>query len=464
MSKISMKSLKTLVFTLTLCFSALLAQAQVEEITIEKAVELALENNVQYKQAKNNIINNKESILQAKGNFLPNLNGNFGGGSSSGFQFNNATGEFDDFIINSLSGGLSAGINVFNGFRNIETLRQAESSNVSAEKRLERLKEQVIFDTATSYLTILLNRNLVEISEENLKASQEQLSLVLEQVKVGARPIVDQYNQESVVATNELDLIRRTNELNISQLRLVRSLQLDPLKKYSFAQPGVNITNMTPKSYNLSDLYDMAMQNRSDLEAQLADIEASKNAINIAKSGLYPTISASANLSSRYNDQTRAFELINGTPERVKVDFNDQFFTRNVQRSGNVSLRIPIFNNFSVRRNIESAKVQFKNAQIQLKDQKLGVMVEVQQALNDYNALVKEFETNDKALLASKQNFEITRERYNVGASTLIELTQANAQYVNAQSNSVRTVYNLIFQEKVLDFFVGRLTQDLTIN
>lgn len=459
-----MKSLKTVVFILTLCFSSTMMFAQVEEISIEKAVELALENNVQYKQAKNNIINNTEAILQAKGNFLPSINGNFGGGSSSGFQFNNATGEFDDFIINSLNGGIGANINVFNGFRNIETLRQAESSNVSAEKRLERLKEQVIFETATSYLNILLNKNLVEISEENLKASEEQLNLVKEQVKVGARPVVDQYNQESVVANNELDLIRRTNELNISEIRLIRSLQLDPQANYSFSQPGVSVENLAPKTFSLNNLYDLAIQNRSDLEAQLYDIEASKNAINIAKSGLYPSITASANLSSRYNDQTRAFEIVNGTPERVKVDFNEQFYTRNVQRSGNVSLRIPIFNNFSVRRNVESAKVQYKNAQIQLKDQKLGVMVEVKQALNDYNALVKEFETNEKALLASKQNFEITRERYNVGASTLIELTQANAQYVNAQSNSVRTVYNLVFQEKVLDFFVGRLTEDLTVN
>lgn len=464
MSKQFMKLLKTLFITLTICFSSILLHAQSEEINIEKAIELALENNVQYKQARNNIINNKEAILQAKGNFLPSVNGNFGGGSSSGFQFNNATGEFDDFIINSLSGGVGANMDIFSGFRNIETLRQAESSNISAEKRLERLKEQVIFDTATAYLNILLNKNLVEISEENLKASQEQLNLVKEQVKVGARPIVDQYNQESVVATNELDLIRRTNELNISEIRLVRSLQLDPLKKYAFVQPGVDINGMAPKTYSLTNLYDMAMQNRSDLEAQVSDIEASKNAINIAKSALYPSITGSLNLSSRYNDQTRAFELINDVPTRVKVDFNDQFFTRNVQRSGNVSLRIPIFNNFSVRRNIQSAQVQYKNAQIQLNDQKLGVMVEVKQALNDYNALVKEFETNDKALLASKQNFEITRERYNVGASTLIELTQANAQYVNAQSNSVRTVYNLIFQEKVMDFFVGRLTEDLTIN
>jgi outer membrane protein len=464
MPNLSMKLFKTLVFTITLCFSSLLLHAQVEEITIEKAVELALENNVQYKQARNNITNNKEAILQAKGDFLPSINGNFGGGASSGFQFNNATGEFDDFIINSFNGGIGTNVNIFNGFRNIETLRQAEFTNESAEKRLERLKEQVIFETATSYLTILLNKNLVEISEENLNASEEQLNLVMEQVKVGARPIVDRFNQESVVATNELDLIRRTNELNISEIRLVRALQLDPLKQYSFAQPGVELDQMMPKTYSLTSLYDTAMENRSDLEAQLSDIEASKNAINIAKSGLYPSLTASANFSSRYNDQTRAFEVINGTPERVKVDFNNQFFTRNVQRSGNVSLRVPIFNNFSVRRSVQSAKVQYKNAQIQLKDQKLGVMVEVKQALNDYNALVKEFETNDKALLASKQNFDITRERYNVGASTLIELTQANAQYVNAQSNSVRTVYNLIFQEKVMDFFVGRLTEEITIN
>lgn len=465
-----MKSLiSVLLLTLAFITSSLQAQ-QKEVITLEKAIELALENNNQYNQAKNNLINNKESVLQAKGNFLPNLNANMRGGTSSGFQFNNATGEFNNFIINSISGGINAGMTVFNGFQNIETLRQAENNEVSAQKRLERLREQVIFDTATGFLNILLNRNLLQIAEENVQAQQEQLKLVKEQVNVGSRPIVDQYNQESVVATNELEVIRAENNLLLSETRMIRILQLDPSIEYDFVQPDVNIENIYPKKYDLQELYATALMNRSDLEAQKKDIMSAQNAIAIARSNLYPSISLSAGWSSRYNDQTRdlVFDATTGLPLRdaqgnilrEPVGFNDQFFDRNVQTNASVSLQIPIFNNFQVRRAIEQAKVQYKNARLNLNDQELGVMVEVRQAFNDYMALAKEFETNEKALLFSKQNFETTQERYRVGASTLIELTQANAQYVNAQSNSIRTVYNLIFQERVLDFFIGKLQEE----
>lgn len=92
----------------------------------------------------------------------------------------------------------------------------------------------------------------------------------------------------------------------------------------------------------------------------------------------------------------------------------------------------------------------------------LQVVQEVTQAYNDYSSFLKQKDATQKSLIAAEKAFETQQERYNVGASTLIELSQAQANFVSAQSNFTQSIFNLIFQEKLLDFYLGKLA-DQTI-
>ena len=93
-----------------------------------------------------------------------------------------------------------------------------------------------------------------------------------------------------------------------------------------------------------------------------------------------------------------------------------------------------------------------------LQNTQLQVIQEITQALNDYSSYSAQLVAAEKSLVASEKAFETQQERYNVGASTLIELSQAQTQYFNAQSSRTSALYNLIFQEKLLDYYVGKLS------
>jgi outer membrane protein len=121
-------------------------------------------------------------------------------------------------------------------------------------------------------------------------------------------------------------------------------------------------------------------------------------------------------------------------------------------------MSIPLFNNLNNRTSIQRSKINLKNAKLNLDNSKLQVIQEVTQAYNDYTSILKQFEASEKAMIASEKSFETQQERYNVGASTLIELSQAQSNYVTAQSNRSQALYNLIFQEKLLDYYLGRLS------
>ena len=221
--------------------------------------------------------------------------------------------------------------------------------------------------------------------------------------------------------------------------------------------PTADELSLIPTDLNLQEMVDAALQNRSDLRAQEFAIESNQNNMRIARTNLMPTLSASANISSSYTDQF--IDRITGE----SVGFSDQFFDLSIRRSIGFSIQIPIFNRWDNRTTLQSAQIQLKNSRLELDNIRFQISEEVRQAYNDYVAVTKELETTEKALIAAERAFETEQQRYNVGASTLIELNQANANYVQAQSNRVQAVYNFVFQEKVIDYFLGRLADEIQL-
>lgn len=449
-----------LVFIIILGLPFLLqAQDNVEIITLNKAIDIALRNNYQLKQARNDLELAEYQEFSEKADFLPSLNSNVSGQKRIGRQFNQVTGDFGDFTINGFSTGLNTSISIFNGFENINSLRSSLFNTESLEQSLQRVRETLIFQTASRYLQLLLDKELLDIARENLESSQKQLEQVQAQVEVGSRPTVDLYNQEAIVANNELEVTNQGNAVSFSRLQLIRVLQIDPLKGYEFSTPEISEEQIAPQEYNLQNLVSAALESRSDLQSERLNIKAIEHQLKATRSILYPSLELSASISSSYNDQTFL------DPEQTQlVSFNDQYFEQNVSRSIGLSLNIPIFNNFNRQTNVQSQEINYKNARLSLENTELQVMQEVNQAYNDYQSVIKQLESTQKAVRFAERSYQTEKERYEVGASTLIELSTANAQYIRAQSNHAQALYNFVFQQKLLDYYIGKLNENISLN
>jgi outer membrane protein len=450
---------KTLILLLFgLISTSLFAQStDVRVITIDQAISIALENNYSLKQAKNQLVLAEDLIFSEKADFLPTLSASMNGSRTTGQQFifdrfSEGLDPFVDVSSQSISGGVSANINLFNGFNNILTLKSSQSNKESTEQQYERAKESVIFNTASRYLQVLLDKELLAIAKKNLETSTAQLVQVQAQVELGARPMVDLFNQEAQVANDELVVTQRENTLSLNSLLLIRQLEMDPLGAYDFVVPDLTLNDLPLMDVNLRSLVNEALSTRSDILSAEASISSLRYQMQVTKNSLLPTLRASAGVSSRYSDQYS----IGG----AEVSFSDQFFDQQVNRSLGISFSLPLFNNWNRMYSIQSSEVQLKNAELNLDNSKMQVIQEVSQAYNDYSSYVKQLEASEKSLVASERAFQTQQERYNLGASTLIELTQAQSSFVSAQSNYTQAMYNLIFQEKLLDFFLGKLKGD----
>ena len=451
--------MKYLITLILLLLPVLSSQAQeARTITVEEAIEIAVKNNYQLQQAKNFLDLAEIQIFSAKADFLPNLNANMSGSRNVGRQFVQEDLSFDDRTTYGVNGTLSTNLTIFSGFRNISNLRGAQARKYSQEETVNRLRESIIFNTASRFLQVAVNEELLKIAEASLEASESQLEQVRAQVEVGARPTVDLFNQEATVASDELALIQRENALSVSIAQLLRIMQDETISYVEIQMPSTEDLSLIPRELELSEMINMALNVRSDYAAQEFTIQDNEMNERIARSSLYPTLSANANLSGRYSDQ-----FVDPTTGETS-SFGDQFFDQNITRSIGLSLQIPIFSRWNNRTNVQSAQIQLKNSRLELDNIRFQISEEVRQAYNDYLSLTKELESTERSLRAAERAYETEQQRYEIGSTTLIELNQANANYVQAQSNRIQTIYNFVFQERLLDYYIGQLGQDVTLN
>ena len=101
--------------------------------------------------------------------------------------------------------------------------------------------------------------------------------------------------------------------------------------------------------------------------------------------------------------------------------------------------------------------MQFQNAVLDLENLQQDVALQVRQAYLDYQTDELRLDVTEAQLRAAQQALDAEQERYNVGASTLVELSQARAAFVEAQSDRADAIYSFLFRKRLLDYYIGVL-------
>jgi outer membrane protein len=199
-----------------------------------------------------------------------------------------------------------------------------------------------------------------------------------------------------------------------------------------------------------------AFSQRSDLKAQVAGIEASTLGIRAARANFLPSVSLQGSLSTRYSSQQQRLAGLdaNNQPLFERTPFFSQIGDNRSQFLG-LNVSVPIFNNRRNTASVERARVQYENSRLELENLQQTIAVEVRQAYLDYQSYTQRLRVAEVQLQAAQQALDVAQERYNVGASTLVELSQARASYVRAASDRAQAISQLQFQQKLIEYYQG---------
>jgi outer membrane protein len=173
-------------------------------------------------------------------------------------------------------------------------------------------------------------------------------------------------------------------------------------------------------------------------------LEAAQFDVRSQARGHWPGVNVSANYGS------------SGRFGQQGATFNDQL-DQNKGGSVSLGLGVPIFDRGQTRLARTRASINEENAQLQLASTRQRVALDVRTAWYNIRSAQQQLVAAQAGLVAATQALEATQQRYNVGAATLLEVTQLRAQRVNAQSNLADAQYNLVLNQAAMAYFTGEL-------
>ncbi|HZF24971.1 MAG TPA: TolC family protein [Steroidobacteraceae bacterium] len=412
-------------------------------ITFQEAMRIALEQNGTLRQAENAAALGQVNVTAAKQQFLPDLQLDVRGSENYGRNFDTDVGRIVDQSTTNAAIGLSSGVVLFNGFGNTANLKQAEFSRDASTLDLQRSRETTAFTVATNYLVLISQQEQLQVQRENLASQAALAQQIQTYVDAGARTIADLYQQQAIVAAAKLTVVNGERSTQLAEVDLMQTLQLDPRGTYEFQAPAFGSLYPATTEIGLEKLQDRAYAQRADLVAGKARVDAAGQAVRVARSGFWPTVSLSAGYDSAY---TSAADL----------PFSDQIDQR---RGGSIGLgfSIPIFDRGSTAAAARRAEIQKQDAQIDLDSLQNDVGLQVRRAYLDLQSAHEQLAAAQAQLKAAELALKAAQDRYDAGASTLVELTQARATQVDGASAVVTARYNEMFQRTLIGYYIGAL-------
>jgi outer membrane protein len=418
--------------------SVLSAQTvSVKTMTLQQAINAALQNNSTITMAQNNLTRYQAGVTVAYGQFLPTVNGLVGWNGS------HRTPPLESGSNTSALAKVDANVTLFNGFSNIAGLSRSRDAARSTEQDLYRMRQTIVLSTQQGYLQVLRNKSLLAICQENLKKSNQQLDRIVESNKVGAVAIGDVYKQQATTANDELTVIQAQSAYDNSKTELLYLVALDVTQEYDFVDESIaneigkiESADAAQQTLDANQLMTQALIDRPDYQSLVLQKSSMENGVTIARSGYMPVLSGNVG----YVLANTSFSNISD----VKT------------WSYGLTLNIPIFNGFQTSTNVQIAELFLDDADKALDQGRRLVQKDLKQAVLNLESARKQVEVSQKGVVAFLQDRKTAEEKYSLGAGTLLDLLIANAAYVTAENGKVNAEYDYLYCQQQLKLAIGK--------
>ena len=420
-------------------------------LTFKDAVKIGLENNLNLNQQKNLLLSAKVYKTSGLLSFGPSVSISGNTGRNDGNSFNQQEGRVINGVLDFTSASLDANMPLFRGFNVMNSYKQSVSLYEAQMQNVSRTNQDVIRTVAQQYLTCLLDEALVLINEKNLESQQQQFEQIREQVSAGSRAEVDMKNQEYQVKNADLFLLRAKSTLRNYKATLAQILQLDPSITFALEQPSWPVGEL--EELSLDELYAIGAERRGDLKVAENSEKAAKYGYQAVRGNYFPSVTLFASYGSAYNYIHPS--ALNPSPDNR--NFSQQFGNDNTQLTYGLSFRIPLYGAFQTRANVVRNRVLYENAKLAAENASLTVKSDILLAYQNLGDAHAGYEAAEAQLEAARVSNALERERYTLGISDIVALTQANQVLTRAEADMESARYTLMFRKLLINYATGTL-------
>jgi len=452
-------------------------------LTFDGAIKIALKNGLLLNQQKNNLEFNQVQKTQSIVAAGPTVTGNAQAYRNDGNFFNTNTGTVINGVTDKFQASLNANINIFSGFNRVNSIKQYSNFLDAQAFYVNRTQQDLINTVANQYLQVLLDVELAKIAKENFDALDKQYQQTKEQVSLGARSPVDEYNQLALAKAAELRYVQAEITLTNDKTLLTQTLLIDPFEDYEVEKPNWDVNKIGADALNIEELADKAKSVRGDYLRAVKQENGYRFSSAAARGNMMPNLFAFGTYGSAYNFQHNVPDLVQTSSTIIVNDpaaasgyslqrvtnpglvanpdvprpFSEQFKVNNVFKQYGFQLQIPIFNGLQNRTATKQQSVLYENAILTRKNLEIQIKNEVIRAAKTFDGAKKSYAVTQDQYNAADLALKYETERYRLGVTSFVDFANANRTFVQAQTDRAQAEYRLLFQKVLVDYAVGTL-------
>ena len=405
-------------------------------ITLNEAIELARQNSPQVISARNAINANEASVRTRMAAFLPTVSGSFSSGWSGGQTFNSAGDIISRNSVTpwSWSRRLSANWLLFDGGDRNFQLRAARANVAAAEANEVAAEFSVAYSVAQQYYAALAARESRAAADAALTEAELNLRAATARIASGAATRSDSLRAIIAVGNQQLAVLTAETELQNANAALTRLVGTP----FSVTAAPTD-TLLTPVAPDSADLVRF-LEESPAVRAARASVSASSAAVRSSRTDYWPSLSTSYGITNNISDST--FQFWHGRTLQNK--------------SFNLSLSVPLFNGLGREETVQRAKLTEINAKASLRDAQMLAQQQLVQYLGQLRLAQARISIQQASLVAAQEDLRVQQQRYNLGASTQLELLTTQTQLNSARYNLVNARYQLRIAKAQLEQLLGR--------
>jgi len=453
---------KLSIFIFLMCFSFGFAQDTPTSFTLQEAIDYALENNRQAKNATRDIDAAKQQKWETTASGLPQI--------SAGVDYQNWLKQGVNLLpaaILSPEDRADLGLDIGDQFPAVFGTKQTVNATATLNQKLFDGSYLVGLQSAKVFLEISKNakektdlevRKAVINAYGNILLAEESINILNRNIEVLEKNL----DETTKIYENGLEEEESVEQLQITLSGVKSQLNnTERLKKLAYQMfnitLGLDVSSNSELTETLEGLAninsplglidgDENVQNTIDYQIAENDKTAKELLLKLEKSKALPTLNAFVN--GGYSGNSNKFTFTNSNQEW----FGSSMF--------GVSLDIPIFSSGMRNASTQRAKINLEKAQEDLTETEQKLKLQIASAKSDYQFAIEDYGNKKDNLNLAERIEQKNQTKFFEGIASSFELRQAQTQLYSTQQEFLQSMLDVINAKAELETITNNISEN----
>lgn len=306
-----------------------------------------------------------------------------------------------------------------------------EKMAAASDRKLDRARQDVSFQTTKAYLNVLLAERYVKLMDSVVSTVQKHVESAQAYFDTGFIMEADLLQAKVFLGQMQQQQIRAQNNARLAMAFLSNVMGIDQKQEYKLT----DVFTYQPQSYDLQLLVQSGLENRPDLEEMRLKVEAAKQKIGVEKAGYKPKVFLVGQLN--YHDSD--FAGFEGDSYKVMA-----------------VAKYNLFNGKRTRAKVNRAKSQYESYHNYLTQMENGIQLQIKQALFRLQEAEQRYKVAKLSYKQAKENVVLREERYKKGVEKTTDLLDADTALQQAATNKLHALFDYLKAKRNLNYMIGK--------